>query len=227
MVEKNSVDIDFIANDHPWLISFGGLAGNFGMTPFEFVNTTRDIYVNKMYLRDFEQSWYQRGLQGFSEDFDGMILFLRQTLKNRGDKKLVLIGNSMGGYAAIACGVLLNASVVHAFVPQTFVDRLNRLRYLDMRWHKQIRDMHKSTHCKYLDLRKLLASVCYECEINIHYSPVNWLDRIHAERLENFSQVNLHHVNVGSNPISADGHYVAKRLRDEGRLKQIILDSFE
>ena len=130
---------DFSNPSNSVLIAFGGILGAMGIPPFEFFSLTREMQVNKIYLRDLKQAWYHHGLPGVADNINDLVLFLDNILDKNGVEKTVLVGNSMGGFAAILFGVLLSRKVlVHAFSPQTFIDRLNRYIHKDDRWSDQI-----------------------------------------------------------------------------------------
>ncbi|MBI2311659.1 MAG: hypothetical protein HYU77_04055 [Betaproteobacteria bacterium] len=214
------VAMDLAADSRTLLVAFGGIAGALGMPPFEFFNLCREVDTKKIFVRDLRQAWYHQGLPGIADDIGGIAAFLREKIAGAGVDRVVLVGNSMGGYAAIVFGLLLEADEVHAFGPQTFIDRLNRLWHRDARWPEQMRRVHRARGGrKYFDLKKLLqARRGSRCRINVYYSPAHPLDKRHAERLGNFPNVSLH-------PFAEGGHVVIRHLRDSGALKRIILGS--
>ena len=91
----------------PPLVAFGGIAGKVGILPFEFFNLTKDIKASKIYIRGLEQVWYQKGLPGVATDIDGIGSFLAEKREEVEASRVVLVGNSTGGYAAIVLGSLL------------------------------------------------------------------------------------------------------------------------
>jgi len=116
------------------IIAFGGVNGRLGMPPFEWQKITENLDANIVFIRDIEQAWYQRllGKRYLSRNelslIDprlGAIISGRQT---------ITLGNSMGGYAAIAFGSLLGANLILGFSPQTFIDPVSRIRHKDWRW---------------------------------------------------------------------------------------------
>ncbi len=214
------IAIDLSSNHRSLLIAFGGFAGKLVITPFEFFNLSKGFDINRIYLRDLAQVWYHGGLPGFADDIDGIAYFLKEKIRQSKASKVILVGNSMGGYAAILLGILLDADIVHAFSPQTFIDRVNRFRYFDRRWRKQIQNTYRLADKKYFDLRPLIHArqEKLKCSINIFYSHDHRLDRIHASRLSSLRNVELHTFGSG-------GHGLVKRLRDTGELNKIINDS--
>lgn len=202
----------------PLLVAFGGIAGKVGILPFEFFNLTKDIRANKIYVRDLQQVWYQRGLPGIATDLEGIAAFLADRIEEVNPSRTVLVGNSMGGFAAIVIGILLNADRILAFAPQTFADRMHRFIYHDRRWPEQMREVHRTRGTRYLDAKPLLRLLRPTCETDIFYSRYDRLDRIHAERLSFASHIRTHSLGEG-------GHSVIKHLRDSGELTKIVLEA--
>ncbi len=216
----SSISMDGSFPGQPLLVAFGGIAGELGIPPFEFFNLSKEFNVNRIYVRDLTQSWYQMGLPGLADNVEEVSLVLKEKISELNANKVVFIGNSMGGYAAILFGILLNADIVHAFSPQTFINRFHRFIYRDRRWRKYLTNVYKNSHKKYFDLRKVIHqdSRKLHCEINIYYSSNHRLDKIHAEHMKNIGIITLHSYAEG-------GHRLVKTLRDEGSLKSIINNS--
>jgi len=221
VVQDNAspIAIDVDRSSTSVLIAFGGIKGSFGMPPFEFFNLTADIGTSRIFIRDMEQAWYHFGLQGHSRDIAGTAELLRNEVNRLAPGRVIMCGNSMGGYAAILFGHLLEVDEVHAFCPQTFIGRFRRLIFRDKRWPEQMRRLHSSggTQRDYIDLRRLLLSrPGNKPIIHIHFSMTNRLDKRHALRMENLNSVILHAY------AEKMGHRLVRSLRDSGRLREII-----
>lgn len=205
------------------LVSFGGIQQALGIPVFEFFNSISDIPCDKVFLRDFHQQWYQKGVDSELDNIDKVIDYLKEIITQNDYNKVCFLGNSMGGYAAILFGSILNVDTVIAFAPQSFIDRFNRLINSDKRWDKQISQVHKDKNkkSKYFDLKKHLSKLkSYKTKINIYYSPNYKLDKKHAERLKTKKNVILH-------PIQKGGHSIVITARDTGVLSSAIKASFE
>lgn len=201
------------------VIACGGLVGAIGFPPFEFFNLTQGLPVTRIFLRDIHQLWYQRGLPGVAPDIDGIAAFLRGILREVGAERVVVVGNSMGGYAAIVMGLLLDADLVHAFVPQTFMDPRRLRLHRDRRFARHVHRVRAVRGRRYLDLRRLIhRRPPGRCRINVYYCPDHDEDRAHAERLRGLGPVRLHRFPGG-------GHELIRHLRDDGTLKRILLES--
>lgn len=204
------------------LVSFGGIQQGLGVPVFEFFNSISDVPCDKIFLRDFHQAWYQKGVDAELDHVDKLIAYLREKITDNQYDKVCFIGNSMGGYAALLFGSILNVDCVIAFAPQTFVDMFNRLINRDFRWQRQIFKMYgfKRKRKEFFDLKKYLSkNNLYTTELNLYYSSEHILDKKHAERLKNEKNIILH-------PIKEGGHKVVKIVRDSGELKSLIKSTF-
>ena len=142
------------------VIAFGGLQQHIGggrgggVQPYEFVRSCRKAGARcALFVRDPTRCWYCRGLGeggaggaggaggvggaggatvGSSFTFEGMVEVLRAEVDSVRPRRLVTIGSSMGGYAAVRAGVLLGADLAVAFSPQVFID-LNERRQIGLR----------------------------------------------------------------------------------------------
>jgi len=204
------------------LVSFGGIKQGLGVPVFEFFNSISDVPCDKIYLRDFNQLWYQEGVDEKINNSQKLIDYLREVLQNRKYQRVCFLGNSMGAYAALLFGSILNVDQVIAFAPQTYINRFQRFITLDWRWSKQIKRVHNNSDKskEFFDLKKAIPEKqSITTRMDIYYSTKDRLDKIHAERLKNNELVNLH-------PIEKGGHAVVKALRDQDELKPIIKGAF-
>lgn len=90
------------------IVAFGGIAGRVGMPPYEWKKITCRLKANIVFMRDFDQTWYQNHLSkihscSLPEPFRAHNVLSQ--LVRRGPT--ITLGNSMGGFAAIAYGQLL------------------------------------------------------------------------------------------------------------------------
>ena len=200
------------------VIFFGGSWGGLGIKtpPFEFVKTTKFADYNKIFVRDVFQLWYHKGLYGFTGNIAETIDFLANIVENGEFSKVCCVGNSAGGFASILFGVNINADIIHAFSPQTFLNLPLKLRYRDFRWKKMTYYLYRNKMGKmYLDLYREIMDKNYDTKIFVHYCMNNRLDEIHAKRIEGCSGVKL----LG---YPCDDHEAAKHIRNYSYLGRII-----
>ncbi|WP_455757817.1 alpha/beta hydrolase family protein [Sulfurimonas sp.] len=197
------------------LITFAGISGAVGLYPFEFFKITRSFNVDKIFIRDLDQSWYHNGLKGISSSIDGTAEYLRNIIDKHKYKKVVCLGNSMGGYAAILIGELIKADIVLSFAPQTFLDSKNREIYKDNRWAEQISSLPKEIKTEYMDLSIFFSNINKKTKVNIYYSLDERIDIEHATRLKEFKNIDLYSYEDG-------GHQLVQLLRKNGDLYRIL-----
>jgi len=132
---------------------------------------------------------------------DETAAFLRD--KIRGYERVVFLGNSGGGYAALLFGALLHVDKVVAFVPPTVLtSQLTDERYRDV-----LPFVEAATHTQF--------EIHGDCSVTDETHPHHIR---HCDRLQS-----IHHVVVHRRP-----HVDLKIMRDSGELwniLQVIIDS--
>jgi hypothetical protein len=179
-------------------VVFGGLNKKaLGIPPFEFLNSLTSWFprIDKKFYIDIHQCWYQKGIHGFSTNVEETVVYLKKVIKPY--KRVVFIGTSAGGYAAILFGSLLNVDKVVAFVPQTIV---------------------KNHSAKFNDLKKVInKQTSYHVYGDSSVTDVNDLHHIsHVNNLREFSNVRLSFKN-GVN---------LKEMRHNGELQHFLKSLF-
>ena len=202
------------------LVAFGGIAHRLAMPPFEFFRLASALEVNKVFLRDLDESWYHRGVRGLSTDVESTAEALARIVRETGAERVVFTGNSAGGYASLLFGALSPTPVTaHAFSPQTFLGRGARLLALDRRWPPQMRAIQRMDgRSPTMDLRRIIAGTDGRSALHLHYGATHRLDRLHAQRLQGLPGVSLH-------PEQSRRHDVIKELRDRGELGPMIAEA--
>lgn len=217
MQNNSSVEKILVAGSQKLYIIFGGIAAGLNMPPFEFYNAAQILNDNKLFVRDFHQCWYHKGLDGISHNIESTAVYLQKEIKAIDPKKLCFVGNSMGGYAAMLFSTLIGYGNAIAFAPQTFISPCQRIKYRDFRWAKQIFKTYYSSGFKnrFWDLKILLEKQKKDQVFSIYVSSVYRLDQIHAEHLEKIPGVKVY-------KIESDSHSIVKILRDKGELPKIL-----
>lgn len=202
-------------------ITFGGLLMRVGMMPpFEFFNImSRSAPAKKIFVRDHWQAWYHRGVRDVAADIEGVETSLRRIRDEQRPAKVVTLGTSAGGYAALLFGYLLGATEIHAFSPQTFISPELRARYGDTRWDKQWSALIRSGRfqARFGDLAELFdADPSVNTRCFIHYSRNDPLGSIHAKRLAS------HSGGVELRDYGLEGRNVVQHLRECGELGGLL-----
>jgi hypothetical protein len=165
---------------------FAGL----GLRPyFEFHRTGGEVRAHTLYLRDLAGDWYQNGLPGAGTSSDELAAFLRSHCESVGATRLVTVGNSAGGYAAILFGALAGADEVHAFAP-----KIRIVQPSDFRDQTRLAHLDRSIRAEraYRDLPALLREGRgARTAFHIHYPSGDAMDASQAELLAGLPNVTL------------------------------------
>jgi pimeloyl-ACP methyl ester carboxylesterase len=218
LVDPNlSVGYELTSQSKTMLIAFAALAP-YKPPPFHLFEFTSSLTVKRMFVRDPERVWFQRGIPGFGQTIDEAAASLRLVLEEQEIERLVMIGNSAGGYGAMVFGALLEADLVLAFSPQTFLDRAWMEEGGDRRWAANFKMLaeHGGPDPRWVDLRDALPRERRERTVfEVHY-PVNFeLDVRQAERLEGVEGVEMR-------PHERGYHNFIQTLRNNGELSEIL-----
>jgi acetyl esterase/lipase len=200
------------------LLAFGGMNLRIGMPPFEFLSQTGDIPVKRLFVRDFNQSWYHRGMPGYGDSLISVSESLREMLADHELDRLVVAGASAGGYAALVFGTLLGADTVLCFSPQTILDLDVLDRMGDHRWDEQLKPLiaHHALDRSWVDLRSALALAHNgHTRYRVYFDDSAAADRAHAERLLRVPETRLYRFGRGD-------HMLVRNLRDSGALARIL-----
>jgi hypothetical protein len=219
-VTESGIQIDVERDGSTLLIAFGGMMGKFaGMPAFEFFSllSREDPTVKRVFVRDLRQAWYQHGVEGVGSGVPEVASRLRELVAESGAQRVVTIGASAGGFGAILFGTLIEADEVHAFSPQTFLDRRRRTLFLDRSNRAQIAALRASSGSAgpFFDLKPVLADATAPTCCVIHYPRYSRTDAIHALRMRTLDRVELRSHRMR-------GHNVVRRLRDDGALPGLL-----
>jgi hypothetical protein len=190
---------DFKNSDY-LIIAFSGYAQN-----FEWFGTMRkyenDYKFSKFWLRDVAKAYWHGKLPGINFGVIPLSNFINEKIEESKSQKVMTMGLSMGGYAALLFGCLCNVDLVLSFSGQTYLPEYRRKKYkLYEKWeHIKINENH-------IDLRLLFNTynkynkTKYKLIYGEFYNP----DKIYAERLKNERGVELIPVNSSRhNSVSA------------------------
>lgn len=190
------------------ILAFAGMLTSLAMPKAEFFNSlSENTDVNIIFVKDFKQAWYQCGLLGLIEDITETTHFLKKIIP-QSTERIVTLGTSAGGFAAILFGCLLNAHESVSFGPQTFLNKKEFMtfRSVESRW-AEIQDS------KFLDLKNIIAES--NTVHNIYAGKYNDADMMHVSNITHLESVFFHE-------IESDTHNIAKLFKDTGRLDKIL-----
>jgi tetratricopeptide (TPR) repeat protein len=149
------------------------------------------LAVSAVYLKDFRRLRFLTGIASLADDYEGTVAALRHMLEGLGARRLCVIGNCDGGFAAIRYGIELGADRIVTFgapthsgsgAPAQFEQGRNFMR----------RRLASAVPADMIDLRPFLECRSYATDIQIHYESDDPRDRDHSMRLANLPGVTLH-----------------------------------
>src|SRR2546430_8655962 len=165
---------EFSSASSTLLIAFAAMS-TVSPPPFHFFEFTSGLGVKRLFVRDPASVWYQRGVPGFGETIDEVAAALQSIIDEQDIERMVVIGSSAGGYAALAFGTLLRADLVLSFAPQSTLDRESLDELGDQRWAGAFKalDALGGPDPRWIDLRAALprerhADTAYE----VHYPTI-------------------------------------------------------
>ena len=185
------------------LLSFTGLGhamGALNVQQPEFFGAGRS-FDNILFITDKERSW------GNNLDFDRIAETIAPLV---GDRKVYTIGNSMGGFLAIAITRHVETVACVAFVPQFSVS--SRVFPTERRW-RQYRDQIKTYRLETIEGSFVPGTRYYL------FSSLMDDDRKHAEKFPVASNI-LHY------GFPTLDHRLSLRLKEQGHLEKVVSGSF-
>ncbi|NJM20899.1 MAG: hypothetical protein HC836_32550 [Richelia sp. RM2_1_2] len=227
----NAFSVDFVKSGLPLIISFGFAQWN-GEHQYDFVGRLKRVeqiaqrQLNKIFLKDSTNSWYHNGVQGLGESIDEVAQSLQALIESMQPSRIIAVGQSMGGYAAIAFGILLKVDTVISFGSLSCLDSRFAQLTQDTRWLPCSLQLESSNlSCSYFDLIPLCQSK--PAHTKIHYifgsrfedeeTGEKNLDVLHASRLHGACL----DIKFYAYPQSA--HTVVKYLVDRKKINSLLL----
>jgi pimeloyl-ACP methyl ester carboxylesterase len=181
--------LDSAAASDILMISFAVFPAPGGKSAFDFRRATHPLGVKRLFLRDPNMMWYQKGTPGVGDDVPAVAEFLRKIIAQEGVKRVVMIGNSGGGFSALLFGALVGVEEIHAFNPPT---RLREPDDTSAPEQLQALEAEKGKEIPYLDIRDVFRKhLKPHTKVYIHYSRGESRDKRHARYLREFPNVRL------------------------------------
>lgn len=88
---------------------------------YEWYNTRIDKGVKHIFIRDIQKQWYLKGINDEINSVEKLYEFLK---KETAGYKVITVGSSAGGFAAVLFGSMLNSAAVFSFNGQFFLNNL-------------------------------------------------------------------------------------------------------
>lgn len=233
----DDVLVDRIVPGAPLVIAFGFVSWT-TRPAFDFYGRLRKLeqasgqHLNKILVRDSGNAWYHRGIAGLGSHADASAPALRELARRIAPSQTTTIGQSMGAYAAVMFGLLLEVEQIIAFGPLSFLDVEQARLYHELRWLSVMESLAQDPPASgYPDLAALCrARATDKTQIHLAFGTrpdaanagasasesVN-LDAMHAQRLAAFGRCTLH-------PFPHSGHAVVQHLIDTKRINGLLAE---
>lgn len=231
----DDVLIDRIVPGAPLVIAFGFVSWT-TRPAFDFYGRLRKLeqasgqHLNKILVRDSGNAWYHRRIAGLGNHVDETAQALRELVRRIAPSTITTLGQSMGAYAAVMYGLLLDAQQIIAFGPLSFLDVEQARLYHELRWLPVMESLAQDPPLSgYYDLAALCrARATADTRMHLVFGTrpdaanagagasesVN-LDAMHAQRLAAFGRCTLH-------PYPHSGHAVVQHLIDTRRINGLL-----
>jgi hypothetical protein len=115
-----------IGVNKPLIIIFN--SNIYDCSKFELEKSLENYECNFIFLRDKYLSWYINGIDGFSKSLEETKNKLQEEIEQIKPNKVITIGLSSGGFAALYFGNLLKVAHIIACSPQIIVNN-NTIKY--------------------------------------------------------------------------------------------------
>lgn len=202
------------------IIAFTGFIHRLSLRVYEFFDATKHLGYSRILLRDQYRVWYQHGIDRERPDFPSLVQYLSKEVADLNPQKVICLGTSSGGYAAILAGHQLKADYVHAFAPDTFLKirirsclaGLWKGRYQLPRWKLLL---SKRARPELFDLAKVLRDHNGRTTYFVHHCSGHERDRVRTARISGMP-------GVVSIAYPCNTHSVAVFLGKKGFLPKIL-----
>ena len=236
----DDVLVDRIVPGAPLVIAFGFVSWT-SRPAFDFYGRLRKLEqlsgqpLNKILVRDSGNAWYHRQIAGLGSHVDETAQALRELVRRIAPSQLTTLGQSMGAYAAVMFGLLLDAQQIVAFGPLSFLDVQQARLYHELRWLPVMESLAQDPPLSgYYDLAALCRARATDAtqlhlvfgtrpdaarpdaaSVGASTSESVNLDAMHAQRLAAFGRCTLH-------PYPQSGHAVVQHLIDTQRINGLL-----
>ncbi|MGK5051471.1 hypothetical protein [Janthinobacterium sp. RB2P8] len=231
----DDVLVDRIVPGAPLVIAFGFVSWT-TRPAFDFYGRLRKLEqasgqpLNKILVRDSGNAWYHRQIAGLGNHVDETAQALRELVNRIAPSQVTTLGQSMGAYAAVMFGLLLDAQQIVAFGPLSFLDVQQARLYHELRWLPVMESLAQDPPASgYYDLAALCRARATEhtqlhlvfgtrpdvANLGASASESVNLDAMHAQRLAAFGRCTLH-------PFPQSGHAVVQHLIDTQRINGLL-----
>lgn len=105
------------ADSRTTVVAFAGKGKRLGVSMYFMRSLLQQHDVNVIFLFDWKDACFLGGVSGLGESVEETAAGIRRLCAEMGTRRLICLGQSLGGYAAIRYGAELGADAVMAFSP--------------------------------------------------------------------------------------------------------------
>ena len=208
-----TIEVSLVDREAPTLVAFGGMAHQLMMPTAEFSRVLSPFSVNLIFVKDFDQAWYQRGLRGVAASIEESASIIMELVPGE-SAHLGVLGTSAGGTGALLFGSRMGAQRIVAFSPTTEITAEHIQRRRDAGHGVPDIDSTQPT----CDARSYVMDHPGP-QIDIHFGSGNSRDVGQAMRMQDVAGVVLHKHDTSL-------HACARWLKEQGRLAEVLQEAF-
>jgi hypothetical protein len=222
--------VDFQEEGAPLVITFGFYDPNTS-AKFGFYGRLKKLEklsgkkLNKILVRDPKHKWFHRGVKGLGDDVMEVTYSLNDIIEKLAPSKIFTLGQSMGGYAAIVFGALLQVDKILSFGSLSCFDSAKFEFMRDYRWMPIAKEMEQKPPKVFAnDLVELLKNNPVDTDLFYGTFPGH-VDRSAAVNPDMAHMVSFYGLpQVSIYPFHEGEHAVSEYLRRTKVLDDILLN---
>jgi len=219
-------------NDSILIIAFSGGAQQLTIPVHQFFEITKTLGYSRILLRDKYEMHYHYGVDRKRRDWPTLLKYLKSQIEELSPQKVICVGTSSGGYAALVAGYYLGADYVHAFGAQTRIgaDPESIRTAVNPRNRMKLSKSRRAFRQAF-DLAPLLEKSNGKTTYFLHYCACHETDRDFAQRVASLPSVITFGYPCSAHAVAiflAKKRWLEKLLEVENqdRLAEVVKDGF-
>src|SRR5262245_37617191 len=219
-------------NDSVLIIAFAGGAQRLSIPVHQFFEITKMLGYSRILLRDKHEMHYHFGVDRKRRDWPSLLEYLKNQIRELSPQKVMCIGTSSGGYAALVAGYYLGSDYVHAFGAQTRIGIDPESLSTAVNPHNRVKLLKsKRAFRPAFDLVPLLEKSNGKTTYFLHYCACHEADRGFAERVSGLPSVTAFGYPCSAHAVAiflAKKHWLGKllELENQERLAEVVANQF-
>lgn len=200
------------------LLVFTGLANKTGMPLRTLDHYLASFNTSVIYLRDSSRLLFNNGVASLAGSFDLTVNFLQKTIGQLDAKRLIILGVSAGGFAAVRYGMYLEADkIVCCGAPTNlnadFLVNDGRARIICNRLQILTPEVR--------DLKPIISQSEKKPPIKLYYGANMPQDKLHAAHLADLTNLSIYEI------ADTERHDLLKKFEEDGSLRTFLQQLLE